>query len=92
MRLESHGGMILRGKNRRSWIKPGPSSIKYSWATSRVNFLSGKKTNVSRTISVLVFTVLMYLENQSVLDIGLPELHAHDGVLANGSCWLVSRA
>jgi hypothetical protein len=92
MRMESHGGMILIGKNRRSWIKPCPSSIKYSRATSRVSWLSGKKNNFSRTISVLVFRVLTYLENQSASDIGLPEFHAHDGVLANGSCWLVSKA
>jgi hypothetical protein len=31
-----------------------------------------RKTNVSRTICVLVFRVLMYLENQSASDIGLP--------------------
>jgi hypothetical protein len=58
--------------------------IKYSLATSGVNWLSGKK-NVSRTISVLVFRVMMYLENQSVSHIGLPEFHIHDGALANGS-------
>jgi hypothetical protein len=49
-----------------------------------------RKTNVSRTISVLVFRVLMYPENQSVSGIGLPEFHVHDSALANGSCWLVS--
>jgi hypothetical protein len=38
--------------------------IKYAQATSRVNWLSGEETNVSKTISVLVFRVLMYLENQ----------------------------
>jgi hypothetical protein len=59
--------------------------IKYSLATSGVNWLSGEKTNVSRTISVLAFRVMMYLENQSVSHIGLPELHVHDGALANGS-------
>jgi hypothetical protein len=37
-----------------------------------------KKTNVSRTISVLVFRVLMYLEKQSAPGIGLPEFHAHE--------------
>jgi hypothetical protein len=37
--------------------------IKYSRATSRVKWLSDEKTNVPRTISVLVFRVLMYLEN-----------------------------
>jgi hypothetical protein len=44
-----------------------------------------QKTNVSRTISVLVFRALMYLENQSMSYIGLPEFHVHDGVLANGT-------
>jgi hypothetical protein len=66
--------------------------IKYSQATNLVNWLSGEKTNISRTISVLVFRVLMYLEDQSVSYIGLPKFHVHDGALANGSCWLVSRA
>jgi hypothetical protein len=37
----------------------------------------GEKANVSRTISVLVVRILMYLENQSVSDIGLPEFHTH---------------
>jgi hypothetical protein len=49
-------------------------------------------TRRKRTISVLIFRVLMYLENQSVSDIGLPEFHIYDGELANGSCWLVLRA
>jgi hypothetical protein len=40
--------------------------IKYARATSRVNWLSGEETNVSKTISVLVFRVLMYLENHSM--------------------------
>jgi hypothetical protein len=53
--------------------------IKYSWATSRVKWLSDEKTNISRTISVLVFRVLMYLENQSAPGIGLPEFHTHVG-------------
>jgi hypothetical protein len=35
--------------------------IKYSRATSRVNWLSDEKTNVSRTTSVLVFRVLIQL-------------------------------
>jgi hypothetical protein len=48
------------------------------------------RKNVSGTISVLVFGVLMYLENQSTSDVGLPEFHVHDGALANGSCWLAS--
>jgi hypothetical protein len=41
-----------------------------------------RKTNVSRTISVLVFRVLMYLENQSVsyTSIGLSEFHVHDAL------------
>jgi hypothetical protein len=34
-----------------------------------------QNTNVSRTISVLVLMVLMYLENQSVSDIGLLQIH-----------------
>jgi hypothetical protein len=50
------------------------------------------KTNVSRTISVLVLRVLMCLKNQSVSYIYLPEFHVHDGALANGSCWFLSRA
>jgi hypothetical protein len=49
--------------------------IKYSRATSCVNRLSDEKTNVSKIISVLFFRVLMYLEKQSVADIGLPEFH-----------------
>jgi hypothetical protein len=49
--------------------------IKYSWTTSRAKWLSDEKTNVSRTISVLVFRVLMYLEKQSTPSIGLPEFH-----------------
>jgi hypothetical protein len=53
------------------------SAIKSSPATSRVRRLSEEKANVSRTISVLVFRVLMCLENQSVSDIGLPEFHGH---------------
>jgi hypothetical protein len=35
--------------------------IKYSRATSLVNWLSGEKNNVSKIIFVLVFRVLMYL-------------------------------
>jgi hypothetical protein len=38
------------------------SEIKSSRAASRVKWLSGEKTNVSRTISVLVLRVLKYLE------------------------------
>jgi hypothetical protein len=34
--------------------------IKSSWATSCVKWLNGEKTNVSRTISVLVLRVLKY--------------------------------
>jgi hypothetical protein len=34
---------------------------------------AAKKNNVSRTISVLVLRVLMYLDNQSVSCIGLPD-------------------
>jgi hypothetical protein len=49
------------------------SLIKSSWATSHVNWLKGEKPNVSRTISVLILRVLMYLENQSVAYIGLPD-------------------
>jgi hypothetical protein len=37
--------------------------IKFSRATSRVRWLKGKKTNVSRTISVLVLGVLMWLSS-----------------------------
>jgi hypothetical protein len=40
--------------------------IKCSRATGRANWLKGEKSNVSRTVSVLVFRVLMCLENQSV--------------------------
>jgi hypothetical protein len=40
--------------------------IKSSWATSRVKWLNGEKTNVSRTISVLVLRVLKWLEFPSV--------------------------
>jgi hypothetical protein len=36
-----------------------------------------QNTNVSRTISVLVLRVLMYLENQSASDIGLLQLHQY---------------
>jgi hypothetical protein len=36
-----------------------------------------KKTNVSWTISVLVFRVLMYLESQSVSDTGLAEFYCY---------------
>jgi hypothetical protein len=68
------------------------SLIKYSRATNHVSWSSGKKNNVSRTGSVLVFRVLMYLENQFVSDIGLPEFHVHDSALASGSCCHVSRA
>jgi hypothetical protein len=39
-----------------------------------------KKYNVSRTISVLVFKALLYLENQSLSDLGVPQFHVHDGV------------
>jgi hypothetical protein len=39
-----------------------------------------RKANVSRTISVLVFRVLMYLENQSVSYIALVEFHVHDAL------------
>jgi hypothetical protein len=37
------------------------NTIKYSVATSRVKWLKGEKTKVSRTISVLVLRVLMCL-------------------------------
>jgi hypothetical protein len=66
--------------------------INCSRANSSVNWLSSEKTNVSRTISVLIFRVLMYLKNQFMSYIGLPEFHVHNGALANGSCCLVSRA
>jgi hypothetical protein len=33
--------------------------MKNSWATSRVKWLNGEKTNVSSTISVLIFRVLI---------------------------------
>jgi len=33
--------------------------MKFSWAISRVKWLSGEKTNVSKTISVLVLRVLV---------------------------------
>jgi hypothetical protein len=59
--------------------------IKYSWATICVKWLGDEKTNISRTISALVFRVLMYLEKQSAPDIGLPEFHAHVGAIANGT-------
>jgi hypothetical protein len=36
-------------------------------------------------MSVLAFRVLMYLENQSMSDIGLTEFHVHDDALASGS-------
>jgi hypothetical protein len=39
--------------------------IIYSRVTSHVKWLNDEKTNVSRTICVLVFRELMYLENQS---------------------------
>jgi hypothetical protein len=39
-------------------------------------------------LSVLGFA--LYLENQSLSYIGLPEFHVHDGALANGSCWCAS--
>jgi hypothetical protein len=45
-----------------------------------VNWLRGGKTNVLRTIFVLVFRVLIYLENQSVSYIGLSKFHVHDSV------------
>jgi hypothetical protein len=60
--------------------------IKSSQATSRVRWLREEKAKVSRTISVLVFRSLMWLEKQSVPGIGLPEFHAQVGVLPNGSC------
>jgi hypothetical protein len=65
----------------------GPFSYiaKYSRATSRVSLLSDEESNISRTISVLVFMVLMYLENPSAPGIGLTEFHALVGALANGS-------
>jgi hypothetical protein len=48
-------------------------------ATSRFIWLNGEITNVPRTISVLVFRVPMYLENQSVSDIGLPVMNVELG-------------
>jgi hypothetical protein len=35
--------------------------MKFSWAISRVKWLSGEKTNVSKTSSVLVLRVLVWL-------------------------------
>jgi hypothetical protein len=66
--------------------------MKNARATSRVNWLKREKTYVSRTISVLIFRVLMYLKNQSMSDIGLHECCVHYGALASGDCWFVSRA
>jgi hypothetical protein len=43
------------------------SIIKFSRATSRVKWLNDEKTNVSRTISILVLRVLKWLESPSVL-------------------------
>jgi hypothetical protein len=40
--------------------------IKSSRATGRVKLLNGEKTNISRTISVLVLRVLKWLEFPSV--------------------------
>jgi hypothetical protein len=65
--------------------------IKSSRATSCVRWLSEDKANISRTISVLVFRSLMCLEKHSTPGIGLHEFQAHVGMLANGSCQLVSR-
>jgi hypothetical protein len=63
-------------------------TIKYSQVTSRVNWLSGKKkTDVSRTISVLVFRVLMCLENQSASRTGLPKFHTHDAPVSDADCF-----
>jgi hypothetical protein len=60
--------------------------IKSSWATSHVKWLGEEKANVSRTISVLIFRLLMCLEKQSAPGIGLPEFRTHVDALANGSC------
>jgi hypothetical protein len=64
---------------------------KISQATSRVNWLKDKNTNVSRTISVLILRVPMCLVIQSVsyIYIYLP-FCVHDGALASGSCWFLS--
>jgi hypothetical protein len=35
------------------------SLMKFSWAISQVKWLSGEKTNVSKTISILVLRVLV---------------------------------
>jgi hypothetical protein len=56
--------------------------IKFSQATSRVRWLKGKKTNISRTISILILRVLMWLEFQPVSYIYLPEPPVHGCMLA----------
>jgi hypothetical protein len=36
-----------------------PNMMEFSWAISRVKWLSGEETNVSKTISVLILRVLV---------------------------------
>jgi hypothetical protein len=57
---------------------------------SLVKWLKGKKTNVSRTISVIVLSVLKWLEFPSMSYIHLPELHVHGCALASEDWWLES--
>jgi hypothetical protein len=65
-------------------------SIKSSQATSRVKWLNGEKTNISRTISALVLRVLKWLEFPSVSHIYLLEPHVHGCALASGDWWVES--
>jgi hypothetical protein len=51
--------------------------IKYFQFTSRVNWLRGEKATFQGRC-VLVFRVLMCLENQSVSYLGLTEFHDHE--------------
>jgi len=47
----------LQGKNAKYNLRV--NMMKFSWAISWVKWLSGEKTNVSKTISVLVLRVLV---------------------------------
>jgi hypothetical protein len=68
------------------------SIIKFSRDTSHARWLKGeKKTNVSKTISIFVLRVVMWLKFQSVSYIHLPKPHVHSYVLANRNWWEESK-
>jgi hypothetical protein len=83
----THDEILVLYKDYYSLCILGAPSLTRGW----VCHLSEVSVFVVFSCCTGIFTTVMYLENQSVSNIGLPQFHIHDDALANGSCWLVLR-